>query len=318
MDVLSDAVTMMRTGRPHSNRNRLRAPWGMRFPPTDGAGFHIVLSGTCWLLPADAEPLRLATGDIVLLPREPGHAIADDPGSPLTEVRIGDRNLDGEPGGGAVTELVCGAYVLDRSRPHPLLAGLPDIIHLPAHLGRHPRLEAAVGLLGAELAEPRAGTGASVSALLDLLLLYMLRGWFYDQSAASSAGWPAALADPAVSAALHAMHTEPEAPWTVHALGERAGLSRSVFAQRFTALVGRPPLGYLTWWRMTVAAKLMRETDAPLLAVARRCGYSSEFAFAKAFKREFGATPGAFRRLAGPDPGGRTAHSASRQSGWQQ
>jgi AraC-like DNA-binding protein len=323
VDVLSDAVTMMRTGRPHSNRNRLRAPWGLRFPPTDGAGFHIVLSGTCWLLPVDAEPLRLAAGDMVLLLREPGHALADDPGSPLSAFRVGDRDRDDQLRTGTVTELLCGAYVLDRSRPHPLLADVPDIIHLPAHVGRHPRLQAAVSLLGTELADPRAGAGASVSALLDLLLLYMLRAWLDDRPAGSSAGWPAALADPAVSAALHAIHSEPEAPWTVRGLGERAGLSRTIFAQRFTALVGRPPLAYLTWWRMTVAAKLLRETDAPLPAVARRCGYSSEFAFAKAFKRELGVPPGAFRRLPevatgipGPDGALRPSPADQGLAGW--
>jgi AraC-like DNA-binding protein len=95
-----------------------------------------------------------------------------------------------------------------------------------------------------------------------------------------------------------------------------------VFAQRFTALVGRPPLAYLTWWRMTVAAKLLRETDTPLPAVARRCGYSSEFAFAKTFKREFGVAPGAFRRLPEVPTGSlgrgrRAAPSVSRQPGWQ-
>lgn len=120
------------------------------------------------------------------------------------------------------------------------------------------------------------------------------------------AGWPAALADPAVSAALEAMHAEPAAPWTVAGLADRAGLSRTVFAQRFTVLVGRPPLAYLTWWRMTTAARLLRQADEPLSAVARRCGYASEFAFAKAFKREFTVTPGAFRRssdLLATDPG---------------
>ncbi|WP_214318420.1 AraC family transcriptional regulator [Nonomuraea sediminis] len=296
MDVLSDAVTTMRTGRPHSNRNRLRAPWGLRFPPTDGAGFHIVLSGSCWLLPGSAEPLRLAAGDIVFLPREPGHALADDPASPLTEFRIGGRDREDATGTGAATDLLCGAYVLDRSRPHPLLADLPDVIHLPAQVGRHRRLRTAVDLLGAELADPGAGTSASVSALLDLLLLYMLRAWFDDRSVGEPTGWPAALADPEISAALHAMHTDPAAPWSVRELGERAGLSRTVFAQRFSALVGRPPLAYLTWWRMTVAARTLRETDAPLATVARQCGYASEFAFAKTFKREFGLAPGAFRR----------------------
>jgi len=78
-------------------------------------------------------------------------------------------------------------------------------------------------------------------------------------------------------------------------VADRVGLSRTVFAQRFTALVGRPPLAYLTWWRMTAAARLLRETDGPLSAVARRCGYASEFAFAKAFKRAYGSTPGQYR-----------------------
>ncbi|MCM3885517.1 AraC family transcriptional regulator [Frankia sp. R82] len=313
MDVLSDAVTMLRAGRPHSNSNRLWAPWGIRFPPTDGAGFHIVLMGTCWLLRAGARPLRLAAGDIVLLPREPGHALADDPASPLTDFRadphgpIPSEHADGYggpgPGGRTVTELLCGAYMFDRFRLHPLLADLPDVIHLPARVGHHPRLRAAVDLLGAELAEPRAGAAASMSALLDLLLLYMLRAWFDDHSTGSSTGWSAALADPAVSAALRAMHAEPEMPWTVRELGARVGLSRTVFAQRFTALVGKPPLAYLTWWRMTMAARLLRETDSPLPAVARRCGYSSEFAFAKTFKREFGVPPGAFRREGRPPSG---------------
>ncbi|MCK9926585.1 AraC family transcriptional regulator [Frankia sp. Mgl5] len=297
MDVLSDAVTMMRSGRPHSNISRLPTRWGVRFPPTEGAGFHIVLVGTCWLLPEGTEPVRLSTGDIVLLPHESGHVLADDPDSPLTDFRIGPRVPEDEPDTGRiVAELLCGAYVLDRSRPHPLLAELPDVIHLPARVGHHPRLRAAIDLLGAELAAPGMGATASVSALLDLLLLYMLRTWFDDQSTGSSTGWPAALTDPAISAALHAMHAQPEASWTVRELGARAGLSRTVFAQRFTTLVGRPPMAYLTWWRMTVAARLLRETDASLSSVARRCGYSSEFAFAKTFKREFGVAPGFFRR----------------------
>jgi cupin len=100
-------------------------------------------------LPLDAEPLRLAAGDMVLLLREPGHALADDPGSPLTAFRIGDCDRDDQPRVGTVTELLCGAYVLDRSRPHPLLADLPDTIHLPAHVGRHPRAWCAARCLPA-------------------------------------------------------------------------------------------------------------------------------------------------------------------------
>ena len=229
MDVLSDAVLTMRW--------LFRTPTGTCCAPRGGSASrrptaplphrarrHLLAA------PGGAERVRLAGGDIVLLPREPGHALADEPGSPLVPFQPGRRDRHDEPGAGAVTELLCGAYVLDRWRPHPLLADLPDVVHLPAHIGRHPRLRAAVGLLGAELAEPGAGTGASVSALLDLLLLYMLRAWFEEMSAASPTGWPAALADPAVSAALEAMHAEPAAPWTVARLADRAGLLRTVFA----------------------------------------------------------------------------------------
>jgi AraC-like DNA-binding protein len=128
-----------------------------------------------------------------------------------------------------------------------------------------------------------------------MLLLYILRTWF-ENPPAPDTGWASALADPAVSAALHAMHHDLARPWTVQTLAAQAGLSRAAFAHRFTALAGRPPLTYLTWWRLTVAAKLLRESDAPLNEVAAQVGYTSEFAFANAFKRRYGIAPGKYRR----------------------
>lgn len=170
---------------------------------------------------------------------------------------------------------------------------------MPARVGRHPSLRSAIGLLGAELEQPGKGTDAIVPALLDSLLLYILRAWFDEQADHhAESGWAAALADPVVSAALHSIHDDPGQPWTVETLGARAGLSRAPFARRFTALVGRPPLAYLTWWRMTVAARLLHDPDLVLGRVAERVGYTSEFAFAKAFKREHGTSPGRYRRMA--------------------
>jgi len=191
--------------------------------------------------------------------------------------------------------MLCGAYLLDRSRAHPLLSDLPEVIHLPARVGHHSKLRAAVDLLGGELGQPRPGTDAMVPALLEVLLLHILRAWFDGQSAT---GWAAALRDPAVAAALRAIHGDPGRRWTVETLGARAGLSRAAFARRFVTLVGQPPLTYLTWWRMTLAARLLRDGDAPLAAVSRKVGYTSEFAFAHAFKREYGSAPGEFRRSA--------------------
>ncbi|WP_329624166.1 AraC family transcriptional regulator [Streptomyces sp. NBC_01255] len=302
MDVLSDAIAAMRTGRPHSSRTVRFAPWGFRFAPSKGAGFHVVLQGTAWLIPPDdGAPVRLGPGDVVLLAHGTGHGLADRPDTPLVDAlpaadgswpTVPDRG----PVGAEETLLLCGAYQLSRARAHPLLTELPPYVHLPARVGAHPRLRAAVDLLGAELAEPQPGSDAIVPALLDTLLLYLLRTWWLTECGDRSAGWSAALSDPVVAGALRALHDDPARAWTVEELGALGGLSRAAFARRFTALVGRSPLAYLTWWRMTTAGRLLRTDDLPLRAVAERSGYSSEFAFAKAFKREYGMAPGRYRK----------------------
>lgn len=311
MDVLSDAVTAMRTGQPHSGRVRLPAPFGTRNPPVAGAGFHIVLQGSCWLFPPAGAPIALGVGDVAFLPHGAAHSLADSLTTPLVDAAASLAEIppgqddDGVPadqhpdGSAAATVMLCGAYLLDRSRAHPLLGDLPEVIHLPARVGHHPELRAAVDLLGGELEQPRPGGNAMLPALLDVLLLHILRAWFDEQSAHGVAtGWAAALRDPAVAAGLRAIHSAPGRPWTVAELASRAGLSRAAFARRFAALVGQPPQAYLTWWRMTLAARLLRDGDAPLATVARKVGYTSEFAFAHAFKREYGLAPGGFRRSA--------------------
>ncbi|WNV84388.1 AraC family transcriptional regulator [Umezawaea sp. Da 62-37] len=296
MDVLAEVLESMRTGRPSSVRTDGYAPWGLG---VKGSGFHVVLHGGCWLVPLDGTaPTALGTGDVVFLLEGGGHLLADDPATPASEVTAKWLN-PGSPvgtlafgGGGPRTRLLCGRYHLDRARRPPLLGTLPEMILLRA--GGHPELTAAVGLLGSELDRPRCGSESVVTALVDSLLLYILRAWLES----SDGSWASALRDPAVSAALTAMHDDPAAPWTVESLARRSGLSRSPFAKRFAALVGEPPLTYLTRWRMSGAARLLRESDVPLSAVAGGAGYSSEYAFAKAFKREYGVAPGRYRRHA--------------------
>jgi AraC-like DNA-binding protein len=198
---------------------------------------------------------------------------------------------------GAETVLLCGAYQLDRSRSHPLLDDLPEVIHLPARLGHQPSLRAAVDLLCSELEQPRPGADITVPALLDVLLLLILRTWLHQRPPGQAAtGWAAVLNDPAITAALRGIHGDLARPWTVQDLAAQAGLSRAAFARRFTALAGQPPLAYLTWWRLTTAARLLRHSDAPLSTVATQIGYTSEYAFANAFKREYGIAPGRYRR----------------------
>ncbi|MFE2583227.1 AraC family transcriptional regulator [Streptomyces sp. NPDC059378] len=307
MDVVSDAISAMRIGRPSSQRLRVGGRWCTRLAPYEGAGFHVVLAGGCWLLPdGGGEPVALGPGDAVLLPHGTGHVLADGPvdsaeagrAVPFEEVHgtgtgTGPGIGIGSPGrAGRATELLCGKYRLDRSRAHPLMAELPEVVHLPNRVGEHPELRAAVDLLARELDDRRPGSCLAVPSLLDLLLVYMVRAWTAD---AEAGAWPAVLSDPVTTAALRALHSDPAAPWSNERLAAEAGVSRATLARRFTGLVGRPPMAYLTWWRLTLAATLLRSSDAPLASVARRTGYSSPYALSHAFSREFGLTPGKYR-----------------------
>ncbi|MFD3582732.1 AraC family transcriptional regulator [Streptomyces sp. NPDC058683] len=298
MDVLSDAIAAVRVGQPSSSRMRVRGDWCTRLAPYDGAGFHVVLKGSCWLLPDGGAPVSLGTGDAVLLPHGTGHVLADSPADAETVARavpFEDRDTTErphEPPGSGDVEMLCGKYRLDRSRAHPLMAELPEVVHLPHRVGSHPELRAAIDLLGRELDARRPGSSVAVPSLLDLLLVYMIRSWMAGDA---TGAWPGVLADPVTAAALRALHADPATPWTNDRLAAEAGVSRPTLARRFTGLVGRSPMAYLTWWRLTLAATLLRDTEESLAAIAQRVGYGTPYALSHAFKREFGATPGRFR-----------------------
>ncbi|WP_328303219.1 AraC family transcriptional regulator [Streptomyces sp. NBC_00435] len=301
MDVVSDAVAAVRIGRPSSNRVRVAGSWCTRLSPYDGAGFHVVLEGSCWLLPDGGSPVSLGPGDVVLLPRGTGHVIADAPADARTlrQALPFERWQTGtvpgrSPAASGAVELLCGKYRLDRRRVHPLMEELPDVVHLPNRVGAHAELRVAVDLLGHELGTQGPGSCIAVPSLLDLLLVYMIRSW----TSQGSGTWPAVLGDPVAAAALRALHSDLAAPWTNDRLAAEAGVSRATLARRFTTLVGRPPMAYLTWWRLTFAATLLRDTQDPLAAVAGRVGYSTPYAFSHAFSREFGTTPGQYRASA--------------------
>jgi AraC-like DNA-binding protein len=242
---------------------------------------------------------------VILLARGNKHGVVSVPGTPLTDFSPSRTSPSAPlgrmvlPGPGARSTIVCGAYKLQRNRPHPLLRDLPDVMHVSAVPGRHPGLRAMVELLGDELETQPPGAEAVIPSLVDALLVYMLRAWL--RGAADAHRWPAALVDAATGRALAAIHAEPSRTWTVGQLAAEAGLSRAAFARRFSKLVGEPPLTYVTRWRMTTATRLLRETDKPLRQVASAVGYGSVFAFAKAFRREYGMTPGDYRGAVRPD-----------------
>ncbi|MEQ0564836.1 AraC family transcriptional regulator [Amycolatopsis sp. NEAU-NG30] len=287
MDLLSDAIAAVRIGRPVSNRLSAGSEWCYRFAPYEGAGFHVLLRGSGWLIPDGGEPVPLGPGDAVLVPHGSAHTLSATPdasGAVPFEAAVA------EPDGR--TEFLCGKYRLAHGRRHPVLAGLPELVHLPAGVGRHPALRAAIDLLGAEVAERRPGRATALAGLLDLLLVYLIRAWLAGNP---GTGWPQALRDPEITAALEALHANPAAPWRIEDLAAHAGLSRATLSRRFTALTGYSPMAYLTWWRLTTAARLLQDTDLPLPSIAAKVGYGSPFAFSHAFKRQFGVAPGAYR-----------------------
>ncbi len=306
MDLVGEAISAMRTGEPQAARALLTPPWGLRFTAAGGAGVQVILRGSAWLLPPDGgEPVHMAAGDVALIRRLRPHGIADQPSTPLQDVSIDEHDPaahwpadgsamdDGVPG----TVLLGGSYYLNGARPHPLFESLPDVIHLPARIGAAGHVRTVVELLGAEMDVERPGVRAAIPALLDLLLLYTMRTWL--ETTTQQIGWAQALRDPALAAALRAIQERPAEPWTVASLAREASLSRAAFARRFAALTGQPPLTYLTWWRMTIACRLLQTTDASMATISGRVGYRSEYAFSKAFKRELGLPPAHYRRSRG-------------------
>jgi AraC-like DNA-binding protein len=156
-------------------------------------------------------------------------------------------------------------------------------------------LEASVRYALGEVRSPRPGAAGVLAKLAEVLFIEVLRRYMNEQ-AAGRTGWLAGVGDRIVGAALHALHKHPAQAWTLEDLARAAGTSRSVLAERFQSLVGSSPMQYLTQWRMLLAANLLSRSSVPLARIAEDVGYKTDTAFSRAFRREFGAPPAAWRR----------------------
>jgi AraC-like DNA-binding protein len=149
----------------------------------------------------------------------------------------------------------------------------------------------------AESTSSRPGASIVLARLSEVLFAEAIRHYMEELPPGQS-GWLAALRDRYVGRTLSLLHEQPAYSWTVDELARRVGLSRSALAQRFNALIGAPPMQYLTRWRTSLAASRLRESDVPIIRVAAEVGYESEAAFNRAFKRQFGLPPAAWRKRA--------------------
>jgi AraC family transcriptional regulator, alkane utilization regulator len=301
VDVLSDVLTSLRPRSTVFAMTELAAPWGMRSEPNDHAAFHVLLAGRCWLEVDGRAPVEANAGDVLLLAPGHGHILRDAPTSraiPLRELRESgafDRRIDASAGA-AVTRIVCGCFEFEDQRGALVVGALPPVVHLKevgADVG--PWLSHTIRLVSYESSVERPGAQMVVNRLCDALFVYVLRAVLAD-APVGRASWLRGVADDKIGASMRAMHERPAEAWSVATLATRARMSRSAFAARFLELVGETPMQYLTRWRLRRAADLIVTGDAGLAEIAARVGYESEAAFHKAFKREYGLGPGAYRK----------------------
>ena len=296
-DVVSDVLDTVRVRSTVYCRSDMRAPWGFGVQAHGNPSFHVVTRGECWLeVDGENPPVKLTAGELVLLPHGPLHWVRAEPASPtlwLDEILAGTppdgRGRLRHGGNGATTELVCGGFVLEGHAANPILAKLPAVIRVARdQTGPAPWLAATLELVGTLTQSNGPGAEAVLARVADTMLTQVLR--------LELASRPAdALRDPQIGTAIHLIHARPAEEWSVARLAEEVAYSRSAFASRFRALVGESPMSYVTRTRLAIGATLLERTTTPIREVARRCGYSSEASFSRAFKRAFGVAPGAYR-----------------------
>jgi AraC-like DNA-binding protein len=295
-------------------RSEFHAPWAYTSPPAlDLAGavphaegslvmFHIVAAGSCWVS-VDGGPRRdLSAGDVVVMPYGDANEWGShDPAEPVSITSL----LPPPPwtalpsidfgGDGATTSVVCGYLFGDAVLFDPVLRALPSLFVVrppqgPAATWVDASVEYALRAGG-----PSPGPGSWTHQRLPELLFTEVLRIYLEGEDAELTGWLAALRDPLVGQALALMHADPAHDWTVAELATRVASSRTVLVDRFRELLGRPPIRYLTGWRMDLASGLLRTTSLSVAEVASRVGYESEAAFSRAFKRTFGRSPAHWR-----------------------
>ncbi len=324
-DVLSDVLRAVRLSGAIYFDFDLSSPWVAEAPPSrelapmvmPGAQrlieYHLVARGTCWGHVVGDEPRRLQEGDLIIFPQGDPHVLSSAPGmrtqpdmSLYVRAHATALPLVYERGGGGQdrTRLICGFLGCDERPFNPLLAALPRTILLSGS-----DKEAASGWLATlltiasrESGTARVGRENMLARMSELIFVGAIRRYIETLPAAES-GWLAGLRDPVVGQALAALHGNLAAAWTVESLARAVGVSRSVLADRFTEMVGQPPMQYLALWRMQAASRLLLDGE-PVAGIAAEVGYESEAAFSRAFKRLVGDAPAVWRRA-----NGRHAHA---------
>ena len=320
LDLLSDILTRLSLRGTLYFRTSFTEPWGVRVPAfRDVARFHFAHRGEALVRVAgEAAPVHLAQGDLIVIPHGAAHVLScrhtgPDEALPLDDI----LTRAGFPGHGTLvwggdesprdTQLICGHFALAEGSRHLLFDRLPPFIHLRGY-GEEagPWLEATLKVIGAEAGGARLGGDLIALKMSEAIFAQAIRAHI-EQAGAQDCG-VAAFADPHLARALTAFHRAPAEDWSVASLAREAGLSRTGFAERFSARLGVTPMAYVTSWRMQIAREALAGRGLTVAEAAELSGYASESAFSRVFKKEIGVSPAAVRQLR--KAGGDTARAA--------
>jgi AraC-like DNA-binding protein len=262
---------------------------------------YAVIEGNCWLSMDRLEhPIQLRAGDCFVLPSGRTVTIGSDLAvTPKRASEVLDPNRSGEVvtyNGGGDVYLIGSRFEVNGRHAEVLLQTMPPLMRIETS-GARDRLRSSIEHMMEELREAQPGSSLVAQHLAHMMLVQALRLYLSKQSL-DDVSWFAALADPQLSAALAAIHADPAFPWTVQELAARAGMSRSLFAERFRERTGETPIAYLARWRMMLAGEKLVSGRSTLARIASSLGYESEHAFNTAFKRVMGMSPRRYARAA--------------------
>lgn len=311
-DVLSNVLAACKSDRAVTASFMLRAPWSLHSAGTEGVLIRICTGMPYWIQVPGQEPVRIDEHDIVMLPGGTPHTVSSAPAPATPAVpfgqliethmvgRHGDHPLVFAHGGnGPVTQLFSLHVWMPPASAGSLPGGLPPLIVLrQREMPLAATLAATMASLVRDSTTQRPGWQLSAARMADLVLVHIL-GEYLRLPASRRPGYRNALDDAGIARAITLMHDAPRQDWSVAVLASAVHMSRTVFSERFRALVGVAPMQYLGAYRMNLAADALKHGQARIADVAEAVGYSSEKAFCRAFQRWIGVSPSRYQHQHG-------------------
>ena len=295
MDILNDVLKTLRLTSKVFLNAKFCDQWVIDIEPLNlQVSFHVIAHGDCWLHSKETSaPTALHAGDLVICLRNTPHYVTNNSDLPPDDL---PRNSPTEEPPGESTSLICGQCEFLQYYWNPVLEAMPNIMVIPTVDSAGSNLGSVINLMIAEIESAGEGSNAIIDRLSDILFIEAIRT--YIRLNDNNQGYIAALQDQRLSKALTSFHKQPANNWSVQTLSEEAGMSRSAFADKFKQMVDMSPMEYVTGWRMQHAYDVLVSDIKSVMQIAEDCGYQSEAAFRKAFKKQFGVGPGSVRREA--------------------